>query len=129
MCIMEIRPGQHASTMQQACTHNLGTILNDQDMFAHVLSSRDPQRVERVRELQAQLQGVYSEMCSLYGEMVADEVLHLSHYTEHHDHEHGEERGETEPLVDWNKVREAAATAAREVAEQDLFRARKYETR
>ena len=26
MCIMEVRPGQHNSTIQQACAHNIGTV-------------------------------------------------------------------------------------------------------
>lgn len=131
MCIMEVRPNQHASTIQQACAHNVGTVVGDLDMFIRVMESRDPGRVPQIRALKAALGDIYEDMATLYGTLVAEEVEHLAHYTLHTagvDHDHGNERDHTH-ADGWDGLHVAAAETARQVALADIDRARKYETR
>jgi hypothetical protein len=40
MCIMEVRPGQHAATIAQAMAHNVSTIQRDLEMFKPLLKAR-----------------------------------------------------------------------------------------
>lgn len=44
MCIMEVRPGQHTSTMVQAELHNTQTVLSDLEMLRDVCTARKDQR-------------------------------------------------------------------------------------
>lgn len=36
MCVMEVKPGQHHSTITQACAHNVRTVVSNLDMFTHL---------------------------------------------------------------------------------------------
>lgn len=110
MCIMEVRPGQHDSTIQQACTHNVGTVVSDLELFLPLLRARNvPENLRgKVEALHARLNSLYNEACDLYGDFVAYEI----------DHHH---------LVDY-KVGSERNIAA-EIAHADIHRARKFETR
>lgn len=94
MCIMEIRPGQHASTIAQAVAHNLSTIDRDCDMFVATLDAQGrPQDAQQVRELQAAIHGNYSAALSLFAHEVREDLEHWHTATDDHTHDHhGNER-------------------------------------
>ncbi len=107
MCIMEVRKGQHHSTIQQACAHNVGTVVGDLTLFKQLLRDH-PEKLVEVEALQADLNRTYDRMVELYGDFVADELSH-SH--------------EGDPLVN------AGVNEAMRLAHADIHNARKYETR
>lgn len=87
MCIMEVRPGQHTSTIAQAMAHNTSTIERDLDMFRKLLEARaDGAHLAMVEVAQDYIHRAYAILLGQYGEFVA-ESPHVDH-----DHEHGSER-------------------------------------
>ena len=44
MCIMEVRPGQHHSTITQACAHNIDTVVGDLEMSGKEAGKNEEQR-------------------------------------------------------------------------------------
>ena len=110
MCIMEVRPGQHASTIAQAMAHNLSTVDRDLDMMIGLLKGRnDTANLALVLQAQDQTHRAYATMLSVFGmELAAAEADSAGHI---HEHDHGSER---------SFVAEA---------HHDARLARKYETR
>lgn len=96
MCIMEVRPEQHAATIAQAMAHNTSTIDRDLEMFVELLRARahhDPSAtaaLDSVLSAQAQVHRAYAQLLTVFGEevahMAADPEGHL------HQHDHGDER-------------------------------------
>lgn len=75
MCVMEVRAGQHHSTIAQAEAHNINTVVQDLDMFAAVLDTRgEPVKAQRIREIQERLSSSYEDLLDLYCGMLAAEV-------------------------------------------------------
>lgn len=75
MCIMEVRAGQHHSTIAQAEAHNVNTVIGDLDMFASVLDTRgEPIKAQRIREIKDRLESSYEDLLDLYCGMLAAEV-------------------------------------------------------
>lgn len=114
MCIMEVRAGQHHSTIAQAEAHNVNTVIGDLDMFANVLSTRgEPIKAQRIKEIQESLGAAYDDLMDLYCGMLArevhDEVSHL-------DLAHGKTYTDVFDLV-------------HDVVERDKHHAHVYETR
>lgn len=111
MCIMEVRPGQHAATIAQAMAHNTSTIDRDLDMFRELLEARnDRVTLGSVEQAQELIHRGYAILLDLFGEELAaaemDAAGHLPHA-----HEHGAER------------------SFAEVAHADAGLARRFETR
>ena len=82
MCIMEVRAGQHHSTIAQAEAHNVNTVIGDLDMFANVLRTRgEAIKAHRIEEIRERLTASYDDLMDLYCGMLArevhDEVGHL----------------------------------------------------
>lgn len=107
MCIMEVRVGQHSSTIAQACAHNVGTVVGDLKLFLELLSNRDPSMVGTVETELAALTTCYDNLVSVFGDFVASEAEHYHPYA---------------PPVGNERAEES-------IARQDEKRARKYETR
>ena len=82
MCVMEVRAGQRASTIAQACAHNCTTIERDCDMFAALLDSRSDGRVVALRRAQENMQRAYADLLELFGEFAEEEeAAHGVHFT------------------------------------------------
>lgn len=113
MCIMEVRPEQHAATIAQAMAHNTSTVDRDLEMFVELLRARaahDPAVttvLDTVLRAQREIHRAYEALLTVFGEEVASHVSTL----EGHHHDHGAER-----------------TLA-EVAHHDAQLARRFETR
>lgn len=110
MCIMEVRAGQHASTIAQALAHNLSTVDRDFDMFRELLTARgDTATLDQVDRAQELTHRAYANMLAVFGqELAAAEADPAGHYD--HD-QHGHERSFVE------------------AAHHDAGLARKFETR
>ncbi len=91
MCIMEVRAGQHASTIAQALAHNLSTVDRDFDMFRELLKARgDTATLDQVERAQEEAHRAYANMLAVFGqELAAAECDPAGHYD--HD-QHGSER-------------------------------------
>lgn len=98
MCIMEIRAGQHSSTMIQACAHNLDTVLGDLEMFKGLIVARNRQDIlNEVNRANDQIQHAYAGLLGLFTREVASmhnpddprhrESEHLSHHDNPHSHD------------------------------------------
>lgn len=75
MCIMQVRPGQHHTTIVQACLHNLNTLIDDLGMMHSIVHHDGQHQTDaRLSDTMSQLRGQRDELLSLYGEMVAAEV-------------------------------------------------------
>lgn len=109
MCIMEIRAGQHTSTMVEALAHNTRTIMSDIDLLEQVLASRPGSEVclAQVTSARRDLNRAYARFLQQFQTEVAAECAEHGHTHE----EVGEERG----LV--------------EQAHHDAALARRFETR
>jgi hypothetical protein len=99
MCIMEVRKGQHSSTIGQACAHNVKTVEGDLQLFRELLGVRSPERVPELLAAHAKVEDAYRALLSLYGTLLGDEADHTHPF---HGPDHGAE---------------------------DVTRARRYETR
>lgn len=121
MCIMEVRPGQHSSTIAQACAHNLSTIDRDLDMFVAVLSARgDVNGRKQMLHVQDLIHHAYADALSAFEDEVALEVAHWHHHDDEEPHTHGNERDVTDPET---------IAALNEYAHHVASLARPYETR
>jgi hypothetical protein len=82
MCIMEIHPKAHRSTMVQAIAHNLSTIDRDLDMLYHVAVSRnDHNLTDFAVSVQAKVNRAYAEALDEFGieaaSLASDEEGHI----------------------------------------------------
>jgi hypothetical protein len=117
MCIMEVRAGQHGSTIAQAMAHNTSTVERDLDMFEELLKSRQKAGdtdsgalLVDVVQAHTHLRLAYATLLRSFGEEIGREVQD----THGHAHDHdtiGSERTLTEQ------------------AHHDATLARRYETR
>lgn len=90
MCVMEVRPGQHSSTISQACAHNVSTVDRDLDMFEKVLEARGETEVlEGIRKLHSDLHDCYTGLLAVFGDEVEKEV---AAWDKNVPHEYGNER-------------------------------------
>lgn len=95
MCIMEIHPGQLASTMVQACAHNISTVDRDIDMFKGVLAARGrTELLQNVEDAHAVISVAYEKLLQCFADEVQREVaVHGEHAHPDHAHDHhGTER-------------------------------------
>jgi hypothetical protein len=76
MCIMEVRPGQHHSTITQALAHNIGTVIGDITMFVAVLE-RGGNKVDAMRldNIKRGLEYDFDNLMSIYKSMLSAGVL------------------------------------------------------
>lgn len=108
MCIMEVRPGQHASTIAQAMAHNASTLDRDLDMFKALLASRgDLATHQAVADAQVRVNAAYEALLDIFQQEILAHEANL-------DHEH-EPVGNERSLV--------------EQAHHDAELARRFETR
>lgn len=76
MCIMEVRPGQHHSTITQACAHNADTIVGDLEMFETLLRSHGhTEHSAEIRRVHDDIRASYNDLLRLYADMLSAEVL------------------------------------------------------
>lgn len=75
MCVMDVHPGQHPSTMAQAMVHNLGTVMGDLDMFASLLKTqkRDEVAVD-ILTVRNRLADCYDTLLEGYVDRLTEEV-------------------------------------------------------
>jgi len=107
---MEVRPGQHSSTIAQALAHNVSTVERDMDMFELLVSARgDTGMLGDLQHAHDHLRKSYATLLAVFGIEVAKAVQDGDGHL--HDHDHGNERS----LV--------------EQAHHDATLARKFETR
>ena len=77
MCIMEVHPHQHTSTIAMALAHNTATTVGDLDLFMEVLRTRDPDLLTEVQMIRQVLAGnIYARLLKLYGNCVASDPAH-----------------------------------------------------
>jgi hypothetical protein len=91
VCIMEVRPGQHITTVSQAMAHNLSTVDRDLDMLRKLCQARhDHAAMQEVDELQRAVHAAYAQALTMFGvELARVEADSAGHV---HDHDHGNER-------------------------------------
>lgn len=110
MCIMQVRPGQAASTIAQAMAHNVSTVERDMDMFEELLkANQDWESLRTVQHAHEHLRKAYADLLMQFGIQVAREIQDPDGHV--HDNDHGNERS----LV--------------EQAHHDATLARRFETR
>jgi hypothetical protein len=110
MCIMEVRAGQHASTIAQAMAHNASTLDRDLDMFKALLNARDDvETLNMVIAAQRLIHRAYGTLLDIF-----EEEIHAHEHEANLDHEH-EPVGNERSLV--------------EQAHHDAELARRFETR
>jgi hypothetical protein len=115
MCIMEVREGQHHSTIAQAEAHNVGTVVGDLDMFRRVLETRgQPAKAQRVDEISSTLVAAYEDLMDLYCGFLTDEV-----------HNFGPDHLNLPDGATFDNV----ADLVREIVQRDAKHAHVYETR
>lgn len=108
MCIMEVRAGQHASTIAQAMAHNASTLDRDLDMFKSLLNARgDTETLDVVNRAQRSVHRAYETLLDVFEEEI--------HTHEHQAHLDDEPVGSERSLV--------------EAAHHDAELARRFETR
>lgn len=75
MCVMDIHPAQHPSTMAQAMVHNLGTVMGDLDMFSSLLKTqgRDDVAIE-ILTVRNRLADCYDTLLDGYIARLSEEV-------------------------------------------------------
>lgn len=94
MCIMEVRAGQHDSTIAQAMAHNVATVVGDLEMFATVLTARmghesgaarldTEAALGQVNRAHDQLHTAYAGLLGLFG---AEVGRHAEHWAVDHAH-------------------------------------------
>lgn len=115
MCIMEVRPGQHHSTIAQAQAHNVNTVVSDLELFSTLLrSTNETEMLEQVDEIHADLESLYERLLSLWGLFLTRECGDIETFTpEGHSHD----------------VNEAIRDFIERRIHEDKHRARQYETR
>lgn len=126
MCIMEVRPGQRASTIAQAMAHNTSTVERDLDMFEKLLKARGEEELLRsVERAHQHLRAAYADFLEVYGEELVDEVAAGHNADEHvhaidgRDHVHND-------VVGNERIPEGTLVAQ---AHHDAGLARRFETR
>ena len=108
MCIMEVRAGQHNTTIAQALAHNLYTSIGDLEMFITKLSAEnDTNTVHLVTHELDNVKRAYAGMLAVFGMELAE------HF--HGPHQHDENVGNERTFI--------------EQAHHDATLARRYETR
>jgi hypothetical protein len=115
MCIMEVRAGQRASTIAQACAHNTATVLGDIDMFHELLERRgEDEMVRALDQAKGNLNRAFADLLEMFGEFASrEEASHGVHFTA--DDEHGHDGSHERSFI--------------EVAHHDAVLARPSETR
>lgn len=106
MCIMEVRPGQHDSTIAQANAHNVNTVVGDLDLWIPILETRTERAaggdrlygesvLTTVKGARQRLHAEYAVLLGLFGSEVARAV---EHWQQDHgplgterDHHHGDD--------------------------------------
>lgn len=107
MCIMEVRPGQHDSTIAQANAHNINTVIGDLELWLPVLTTRAERSADgndrrynetviaTVTRTHDVLTTQYAAMLGLFGSEVAAAVEHWQHdhgpIGAERDHHHGDD--------------------------------------
>lgn len=136
MCIMEVRPGQHDSTIAQAMHHNTQTVVGDLVMWRTVLVERakhetGDQRLDTeaaTAELDRAMGQLTRAAAGLLGMFGAEVGRHVEHWVTAHpynatDHVHVGIGNERHAIVLPPSVTLAS------IAAQDADRARMHETR
>ena len=110
MCIMEVRPNQHASTIAQAMAHNASTLDRDLDMFKALLNARgDVETLKQVLAAQRMIHRAYEALLDIF-----EAEIHTHEHEAHLDDEH-------EPVGNERSLAEQA--------HHDAELARRFETR
>lgn len=87
MCIMEVREGQHTSTIAQAMAHNTNTVIGDMDMLEKLMAKRgEDDLLVAVKRAHDNLRRAYADLLDVFGEECASEVMDRA------GHVHGNER-------------------------------------
>lgn len=75
MCIMEVREGQHHSTIAQAEAHNLTTVVGDLVMLERVLHARGHEdKAAEVNDLRQATERLAEQALDLYSDLLSSEV-------------------------------------------------------
>lgn len=117
---MEVRPGQHDSTIAQALAHNVNTSKGDLEMWRERLVARlqhesATQRLDTEAAI-AQLDRAYEEISRAYAGLLGQFGAEVGRAHEHWQHDHGEHGHE----------RDVSLVTA---AHHDAGLARRFETR
>jgi thiamine monophosphate synthase len=119
MCIMEVRNGQHSSTIAQAMAHNVSTVERDLDMFELLLKARkDDESLATVIEAHDHLRKAYAGLLMQFGIELAEEVQNGHSHAHLHDASNALDldiRGQERSFI--------------ETAHHDASLARRFETR
>lgn len=96
MCIMEVRAGQRASTIAQACAHNTKTVCGDIEMFRELLMRRhEHEMVRALDHARDELDRAFAGLLEMFGEFASrEEADHGVHFTadDKHGHDGTQER-------------------------------------
>ena|SRR5690348_671206 len=94
MCIMEVRPGQHVTTILQAMAHNTNTIIGDMDLLSKYADAHNDDETRRIiREASAKLNATYAVFLGGFGDKLALDVQDPNgHWHNAQPHTHGTER-------------------------------------
>ena len=123
MCIMEMRPGQRATTMAQALAHNCKTLQGDTEMFRKILIARgDVESLHNLEQAQAEINRAYNSLMTTF-EL---ELVHDIENEHNPDETIGQEREHVHGSALDKAMLEDAAENAAEIA---AHRAQRYETR
>lgn len=128
MCIMEVREGQHHSTIAQAQAHNTNTVISDCAMFARMLDARGRhEEANEVLGIQRQLETSYESFLDLYTSFLTGEIMsELAGFS----HSHGEDMEAHEHHFDGVPLSaEEVFQAIKQTVRRDENRARVFETR
>lgn len=136
MCIMEVRPGQHDSTIAQAQHHNTQTIVGDLTMWRTVLVERarhesGDQRLDTeaaIAEVDQAHRHLTAAAAGLLGLFGAEVGRHVEHWTTPHPYVLGTHVHEGNGNERRSIVLPPSVTLA-SIAAQDADRARMFETR
>jgi hypothetical protein len=144
MCIMEVRPRQHDSTIAQAMHHNTATVVGDLHMWLTVLEARAKREhgdmrldteaaIGQVRRALSQLTAASNGLLGLFGAEVGRHVEHWQAqqgqpYVTPIGEAHGPDRGYSSTVGNERIVLPPGVTLAA-IAAEDAHRARKFETR
>lgn len=116
MCIMEVRPGQRATTIAPAMAHNVSTAERDLEMFRALLTARRDRGdqhaadvLDQIEQAQDHLHRAYAGLLSVFGQVVGRDSMDAA------GHVHIDSTGHERTLI--------------EQAHHDAQLARRYETR
>jgi hypothetical protein len=97
---MEVRPGQHISTILQAMAHNTNTILGDMDLLKRYAEAHKDESCQRIITASSELLNrTYAVFLEGFGEKLAIDFQDPNgHWNTRQPHAHGHERTFTEAV-------------------------------